>query len=366
MINEEMYEEEDDDLPLQYRRLTAHLQTGSQDFNRKLAAYLTNHVAMRSALQQAVNDSYAQVYPGAPQFQHNNLNTAAAANTFPSPMLNQQSMQHQMPTPNSYRASPYPTPNVQHRMQGRPQSISIPQEISAFKSPQSARPSTEQPGQNEMRRMSMPAPSSKSSPVAARSNSTPQPKSATLPDGQGQAQGTSTPQSQQNQPAMQYPKVNQSAQQYTAYQSQMFDHMGPLTTSLPVESQQLLGPALDPSNPYSNMLMAGSEDWSTPNFNWGYNFPSKGGSQMQAPFSGMDSTLAPSVLDMQPASSGQRSSGLTAADYSLDNLNAPDMKGINMSRNMSAQGGSGQVTPGLDANWESFINGDGGWGAEGT
>jgi hypothetical protein len=64
-----MYEEEDDDLPMQYRRLTAHLQTGSVDFNRRLSAYLTNHVAMRAALDQAVQNSYAQQFPNAPQFQ---------------------------------------------------------------------------------------------------------------------------------------------------------------------------------------------------------------------------------------------------------------------------------------------------------
>ncbi|OQN95103.1 hypothetical protein B0A48_18887, partial [Cryoendolithus antarcticus] len=33
VINEEMYEEEDDDLPMQYRRLTAHLQTQNADFD---------------------------------------------------------------------------------------------------------------------------------------------------------------------------------------------------------------------------------------------------------------------------------------------------------------------------------------------
>lgn len=55
-----MYEEEDDDLPLQYRRLTAHLQTNSSDFNRRLSAYLTSHQAMRNALSQALSNSYAQ------------------------------------------------------------------------------------------------------------------------------------------------------------------------------------------------------------------------------------------------------------------------------------------------------------------
>ena len=71
VVNEEIYEEEDDDLPEQYRRLTAHLQTGSADFNRRLSAYLTNHVAMRSALDQAITNSYAQHYPDVPQSVHN-------------------------------------------------------------------------------------------------------------------------------------------------------------------------------------------------------------------------------------------------------------------------------------------------------
>ena len=120
VVNEEMYEEEDDDLPQQYRRLTAHLQTGSADFNRRLAAYLTNHVAMRSALDQAITNSYAQQYPNAPQFAHNNQAM------FPSPF-----MPHGMPAgmppqlqpmsqppritqPSSqpYRQSPYPMPGA--------------------------------------------------------------------------------------------------------------------------------------------------------------------------------------------------------------------------------------------------------------
>jgi len=59
VVNEEMYEEEDDDLPMQYRRLTAHLNGNASDFNRRLAAYLTNQVAMRDALDQAISKSYA-------------------------------------------------------------------------------------------------------------------------------------------------------------------------------------------------------------------------------------------------------------------------------------------------------------------
>ena len=59
--DKEMYEEGDDELPLQFRRLDAHSQTGSVDYNRRLAAYLTNHVAMRSAMDQMINNSVTKL-----------------------------------------------------------------------------------------------------------------------------------------------------------------------------------------------------------------------------------------------------------------------------------------------------------------
>lgn len=66
----EIHKEEDDDQPIQYGQITAHLQTGSADFQRRLLAYLTNHVAMTSALDQAITNSYAQQYPNALQSMH--------------------------------------------------------------------------------------------------------------------------------------------------------------------------------------------------------------------------------------------------------------------------------------------------------
>ena len=50
VLADEMYEEEDDELPAQYRNLNAHLQTGSSDFDARLQAYLANAVAFRKAL----------------------------------------------------------------------------------------------------------------------------------------------------------------------------------------------------------------------------------------------------------------------------------------------------------------------------
>jgi hypothetical protein len=49
VINEEMYEEIND-LPTEYRRLNAHLQTQSADFDRRLLAYLSCQMATRQAV----------------------------------------------------------------------------------------------------------------------------------------------------------------------------------------------------------------------------------------------------------------------------------------------------------------------------
>lgn len=49
IINEEMYEEIND-LPTEYRRLNAHLQTQSADFDRRLLAYLSCQMATRQAV----------------------------------------------------------------------------------------------------------------------------------------------------------------------------------------------------------------------------------------------------------------------------------------------------------------------------
>jgi hypothetical protein len=66
VMKEEMYEEEDDDLPRHYRALAAHLQTSSSEMNHRLSAYLSNQVAMASwARQQEVNRMFAEQFPNA-------------------------------------------------------------------------------------------------------------------------------------------------------------------------------------------------------------------------------------------------------------------------------------------------------------
>ncbi|KAB5518215.1 hypothetical protein GE09DRAFT_1230629 [Coniochaeta sp. 2T2.1] len=66
VMKEEMYEEEEDDLPRHYRALAAHLHTSSPDMNSRLSAYLTGQVAMASmARQKEVDKLFAESFPNA-------------------------------------------------------------------------------------------------------------------------------------------------------------------------------------------------------------------------------------------------------------------------------------------------------------
>lgn len=339
---------------MQYRRLTAHLQTGSVDFNRRLAAYLTNQVAMRSAVDQMVTNSYAQQYPNAPQFAHNQQPF------FPSPMMQPPKMPQ---SPHLYRTSPYPSPYPQgFRPQvGRSASIATPQDPTIKSEPTSGSPSLNS-GSADQRRMSMPAPSV--SPTITRSPKTLNTNSV-KPDPDYERQTMSAP---------------------MGYNHAMFGDL-PLQTSLAPEAQQMLGPALDYSDPFTSMLMAGSEPFMMQGqYNpWeNMNFPISKAQSMTPNFhpsyNGMSATLAPSALDMSSSNDNESfnsppSAGTTTSAPSTTDVQPPtlgldfsfdgsqgfgaNMKGIHVNRDGSGYT-SGQVTPG-DGIWD-FI--DGGWGEE--
>ncbi|KAH7029188.1 uncharacterized protein B0I36DRAFT_363763 [Microdochium trichocladiopsis] len=70
VLKEEMYEEEDDDLPRQYRYLTAHLQTGSSDMNSRVNAYITTQAAMATmARYNEINKLFNESFPSAQSMQ---------------------------------------------------------------------------------------------------------------------------------------------------------------------------------------------------------------------------------------------------------------------------------------------------------
>ncbi|KAL8937145.1 MAG: hypothetical protein Q9216_004574 [Gyalolechia sp. 2 TL-2023] len=349
VVNEEMYEEEDDDLPVQYRRLTAHLQTGSADFNRRLSAYLTNHVAMRSALDQAITNSYAQQYPNAPQFAHNQ------PGIYPSPLMPSNMTPAQSPHP--YMQPSFPSTNF-HPSSTRPvQAADSHSPTNYIQSPSSSSPVNA----TNPRRAS--AQSKSASPVAIR---TPQSMHARPPVSQ-----PSLPYQVKQEPAPLQVSVSSQPQQIPPTPTSLYspEDYGPLSATLPPESQILLGPALRPGDPMTSTLMGSNENFMQSY--WGH--PPTSGTKSRnfhPSYDGMSATLAPSALDMSPNhlqyNQTQPTStvpGVNPSYFSFDNNMLDWSKGFMQSSNSSH--GSGTATPGgFDGGWDAFIN-DSSW-AENT
>ncbi|ETN37836.1 uncharacterized protein HMPREF1541_07459 [Cyphellophora europaea CBS 101466] len=325
VINEEMYEEEDDDLPLQYRRLTAHLQTGSADFNRRLAAYLTNQVAMRSAMEQMVNNPYPSQY-GNPQYPQ------TPQNMFQSPMLNHNMAQSPA---QSYRATPYPSPHQSNFRQLHSRAYSMAGPTPAVSNPRQSL---------EQRRLSTPSVPQAGVPTPISTD-------------RGEADSD-------------YMRQTQSAAATHGQFPPLWQDMGPFTTQLPRESQQMLGPVLDANDPFQAQLMGGSEDFTNVS---GYPWSDmsqgiKGMPVHPSAWPGMSATLAPSALDSTPTSAGSTPSTVaptandsTAPSSGLDFNFSQESKGLNMQKldgNSDALD-SDQATPG-DGFWDNFVN-DASW-----
>ena len=368
VINEEMYEEEDDDLPLQYRRLTAHLQTGSADFNRRLAAYLTHHVAMRSAFDQAINDSYAQQYPNAPSFLQSN-----PTGMFPSPLANpmfppQGALPHTNPqaspiSPQSshpYRQVPYSMPGssgfrptAHHK---RAASITSPLATPGVSQSHQNSP-VEDPKDHGSRRMSMPAASAAKPDwqnAAVKVEAIPSPSAQSSPRRVSSRSGGS--QQRNGEQHMAPPSTHQR------YENIQQHAISPLTMTLPQDSQMLLGPALNSDDPFSSLLMGGNMHPSMNYFDFN-NTHNSGKDSYYPSFEGMNATLAPSALNMSPS-----------AQTSTDSV-AGQPTGLNAGMHLSLAGIKGVEfpaaqtslanTPTGDASWDAFIN-DHSWAENNT
>lgn len=332
VINEEMYEEEDDDLPMQYRRLTAHLQTGSADFNRRLAAYLTNQVAMRSAVEQMANGTYGQQ----PLSGHPGMMYQQPRPNMFQPNIMQQPQQHQMGSPitpgGSYRQVPYPSPGQAgyRQLHGRAYST-------AAVAPSVNMPTPSTPGSASLdhRRMSTPA------------TIPPQIDTANLKSDSD------------------YLRQTQSAQ---VPFNPFWQEASPFTSTLPPESQQMLAgsQALDPHDPYTAHLMHGSDQYlSSPYYPWAADNsnPMKAMSQNPSGYPNMSVTLAPSALTSQSESLAATPVSASidggASSVSLDPLGLNNIGLYGKEAHSPHSLASGQNTP-VESFWSNFVQ-DGGW-----
>lgn len=358
VVNEEMYEEEDDDLPAQYRRLTAHLQTNSADFNRKLHAYLATHHAGRQALYDpSFMGGFGNAYPNAPNFA-------------PQMMMHQSPyQQHMLPpqmihrSPQSFRQAPYPSqPQPKTLPHQRSHSFAAPQ---AFSYPQSARlsPSNRDDSlksEDQQRRMSLPAQPARSpsmSPTTMRAEAT-NDSAHSSPPGYDNSRSPYT--------AASMPQPTHAPFTFNPNISYGFDpssqsmNCSPFSMALPTETQQMLGPNMDPSDPSTAMFMANSELVPQPFYSYNPNLTGKSRFQ-NASNQGMNQTLAPSnapVMDVNPQNlsySNYANSHPTASDGMFNANFAFDSAFQDMSRQNSQHGSSGLITPGNE--WAKFIDG---------
>jgi hypothetical protein len=92
---EEMYEEMEEDLPRSYRNLTAHLQTDSPEFNRRVSAYIASQTAMATiAKYNEVNRRFSEAFPQAATYAHQTQDSR-----YLSPLLKNTPVSPSLPEP---------------------------------------------------------------------------------------------------------------------------------------------------------------------------------------------------------------------------------------------------------------------------
>jgi hypothetical protein len=129
----------------------------------------------------------------------------------------------------------------------------------------------------------------------------------------------------------------------------------PFTTSLAPDTQQLLGPMLDPNDPFTFSLMSGSGGFALPQYDTSfYNYAPK---DREPDFlTGMNSTLAPPALSQESNSFYQdQANPAGTAPSSNFHSQFEDIKNEPF-LNLYGEGGSNAVTPGGDGAWDAFID----------
>lgn len=138
VVNEEMYEEVND-LPSQYRRLSAHLQTESAAFDRRLLAYLSSQIATRQAVSDCWQNGQSTcdphlINPSTMSESHVQMPMYQTSETSHRQMPYHQSAQHSMQSPQHFQPysneTQYPPGFNQQYAQSRPPSASRSDSIS--------------------------------------------------------------------------------------------------------------------------------------------------------------------------------------------------------------------------------------------
>ncbi|KAK3615557.1 hypothetical protein LTR56_026518 [Elasticomyces elasticus] len=328
VVDEEVYEEEDDDLATQYRCLTAHLQTQNDDFNRRFQSHLLNHVAMRHATGNAAVDSMQvnnRFRPDAAFIKPNYMKTPQQQrrSAFQGTMAPSQLYNRQQPYPEP-RSNPRPI-HPSNYSYGRPFSVATTQNVPQFEQEHSQSVQTNLIDAKllDNRRMSLTGSNSNEQSVP--------PRQAPIP-------------TDQHRPKMPRNKVLTSPLG-ASFGQQINAGMDPFTMTLPMEPRQMLA---DSSILDSSTLMMFSQQ------SYSYKPNARPRNNATQSYNGLNQTLLRPAIDTSFIALAPSNFAASPQSLYTDSVYIPQCKqGGGMNFNLgygsdifkSGFNGSGNVTP---------------------
>lgn len=365
-----MYEEEDDDIPFAYRRMTAHMQIDNPEFHRKFQAYMATQMESRRQLTQAVMNSYQQnpgLYgqnqgqPQSPFMGANNMMqmpspTWQQGGGMPPQMLNRAS-----PVNSMQRSGPYPGSNgmpqyMRPASHGRSMSIANPQNVhmqqrsASYSSTANNSPVvTKREGTSPVSTSSTGRKSPQTQPGSKRKRD----DETISPTAQKDFASNNLPSSRTT---SQHHRHNSFAGPFPTNTDQVWSNaIAPFTTALPANTQDILSdnPHFDMSDPTMAMMMPPQHSQQQP-FSYSYNPNGKpkhaNPMTQQGTAQGLNQTLS---LDTNPDPKYENSLPSAGTDY-LDSASLDqsyNFGGFGQDLFGSSSGcNSGTVTPG-DNGW---------------
>lgn len=287
VINEEMYEEEDNDLPASYRRFAQHLQNNHLFLDGKFESYMIANLATRQAM---LNQYWASRGFGNPNSPPQDCSITDQNAPIPGQNFNRHPTSPRYANPLHFAYQNLP-PSTTSPVQAKQESQSpftncqppyppqgnwlAPQRSALTSTPQSSAYPANLPmdliGQislEEQRRMSLPVQSFQNAPLTTTIS-----------------EATSQQQSADQTPFNPHPSYFDSATH--------IPNFSPLSVNLPLNQQQIIDFAFSPTSPSTQILMAGNEGMPQPFlYNYDPDEPAKSAD--------MNQTLASNTLEVIP------------------------------------------------------------------
>ncbi|KAI5919371.1 hypothetical protein F4810DRAFT_703634 [Camillea tinctor] len=136
VLKEEMYEEEEDEIPRHYKYLTAHLQTESSEMNHRVNAFVTTQAAMATmARYNEVNRLFSESFPSAMAYGQQLNNSMYMAPLMNTGSFSPRTSAEPSPTTAAPAAPAHPQPDYLNRKASTTSAISTSDSTSISSTP---------------------------------------------------------------------------------------------------------------------------------------------------------------------------------------------------------------------------------------